>query len=118
VISIVAARVELIYVFELYGQLVYHEQCQELCGREYSMTNATTKGHGNFPGRGGFDHGAPVGRGCGRARTTTPMVKNTLNASCAVGRDILSRRVTRGLTIILPVKTRVHPWLSLLMKLT
>jgi hypothetical protein len=32
VISVMDARVELISVSELYGQLVYHEQRKELCG--------------------------------------------------------------------------------------
>jgi hypothetical protein len=66
VIFAVAARVENISVFELYGQLVYHEQRQELRGKEYVVANATTRGCGGFPGRGGFGHnGGGPSHSCG-----------------------------------------------------
>jgi hypothetical protein len=47
---------------------LYYEQCQELYGREYSTTNAATRGHGSFPGCGGFGCGASFGRGRGHGQ--------------------------------------------------
>jgi hypothetical protein len=62
VISAVAARVEPIGVPELYGQLVYHEQEQELWGKEHSTANVASRGRGSPMQRSGF------GRCRGRSR--------------------------------------------------
>jgi hypothetical protein len=75
VISAISARVELISVAELYGQLVFHEQRHELRGKEYAMANAAARGHDSSPpARGG--HGAPGrgrgGPGRGRGRNNDP----------------------------------------------
>jgi hypothetical protein len=44
IILVVSVRVEPITVSELFGQLVFHEQRQELRGKEYSSANAATRG--------------------------------------------------------------------------
>jgi hypothetical protein len=68
VISTVATCVEPIFVSEWYGQLVSHEQHQELRGREYPMANSATRGRSGFLGCGGFGQGPPTGRGRGHGR--------------------------------------------------
>jgi hypothetical protein len=57
VISVVSARAEPISLPELYGQLIYHEQRQELCGKEFFIANAASRGHGGPPTRGNFGRG-------------------------------------------------------------
>jgi hypothetical protein len=69
VISAVVAPVESISVSELYGQLTYHGQRQELRGgRDYPSSNIALRGRGGPPTHGGFSRGFPARRGRGRGR--------------------------------------------------
>jgi hypothetical protein len=86
VISVMAARVKLISVSELYGQLVYHEQRKELCGWEYSTTNTATKVVLVLLAM--VASVVVLLLDVDVAGTTTQMVENALNASCVAGRDI------------------------------
>jgi hypothetical protein len=57
VIYVVIACAEPITISELYSQLIGYKQRQELCGREYSMANAATRGRGSPSVRGSFTRG-------------------------------------------------------------
>jgi hypothetical protein len=60
VISTVSAHVEPISISELYVQLIYHEQRQELRGK-----NLASRGQGGPPAHGSPNHGRGRGRGRG-----------------------------------------------------
>jgi hypothetical protein len=49
VISAILVRAEPISLAELYGQLIYHEQRQELHGKEFPTANTTSRGCGGPP---------------------------------------------------------------------
>jgi hypothetical protein len=90
VISTVATCVEPIFVSELYGQLVSHEQRQELRGREYPMANSATRGVAAFLAVVASVRVLLLDVDVVMEGTTTPMVENSLSASCVVGRGIRS----------------------------
>jgi hypothetical protein len=81
-ILIVATYAEPISVSELYGQLVYHEQRQELYGREYSTVNTTTRVMVATAKVLLLDVDVVM------EGTTIPMVENDLSTSCVAGKDI------------------------------
>jgi hypothetical protein len=92
VISAVVAHVEPINMSDLYGHLVYHEQRQELRGKEYSTANAASRGWGNPPQRGVFGRGCDCGHGGGRNNYNNSGEQNPklmLSAIC------VAKRVTR-----------------------